>query len=258
MKKKYYIILSNDDGIKSAGLKALYDAVSGIAEILVVAPDAQRSGASHSISVSNPIKAVKRDYYGSKAYAVSGTPADCAKMGLLKFAKKKPDLLLSGINHGPNMAQFILYSGTVGAAAEAALLGIPAMAFSINEYEPEDFGFAVKYIRKMVLSILSKKIRIKPHSVLNINLPYKKEDEIKGIKVLPKGLREYEEKYVKGQGSGAAAYYYWHIIGKKIKREKDKTDADALEKGFITITPLHFDLNDNESLKKLQKIAFSK
>ena len=257
MKKRYYIVLSNDDGIGSAGLRALYEAVRPVADVLVSAPDMQRSGASHSISVDDLLRARKVDYYGAEAYAVSGTPADCAKLGLLKFAKSKPDLLLSGINHGPNMAQFILYSGTVGAAAEAALLGIPAMAFSIDTYEPKDFSFAVSYIRKLVLSALQGKLRLKKHTVLNVNLPDKPESGIKGIKVLPKGYREYEEKYIK-KPSKSGENYYWHIIGKKVKRKSDKTDADALAKGYITITPLSFDLNDRLELTSLKKVKFKK
>jgi 5'-nucleotidase len=255
MKKKYYVLISNDDGIRSEGLKALHDAVSSIAEVLVVAPDAQRSGASHSISVDDLLKARKAPYYGSKGYAISGTPADCAKLGLLRLAKRKPDLVLSGINHGPNMAQFILYSGTVGAAAEAALLGIPAMAFSIDTYEPKDFSFAVKYIRKTALAVLSGRVRIKSHTLLNVNIPDKKECDIKGVKVIPKGFMEYGEKYVQKKKTRHGIYYYWHIIGKKIQRKKDLTDADALQKGYITITPLNFDLNDRKSFNEIKRLA---
>jgi len=256
LKKKYYVVISNDDGIQSDGLKAVHEALKPIADVIISAPDIQRSGASHSISCINPIKVRNIHYNGSRAHAVSGTPADCAKLALLSLARRKPDLLISGINHGPNIAQFILYSGTVGAAAEAAILGIPAIAFSIDSYEPKDFVFAVKYIRQIALKVLKGKIKIKKHTMLNINFPDRKEGDIKGVKILPKGLNEYAEKYVKKIGKKGQDSYYWHILGKKIKRKKQLTDADGVEAGYITITPLYFDLNDADAIIKLKQKDF--
>ena len=253
MKKKYLVVISNDDGITSAGLRAVYDALKPVADVVVSAPDAQRSGAAHSISCTESVKVKRVDYDGSKAYAVSGTPADCAKLALLNFVKRKPDLFISGVNHGPNIAQFILYSGTVGAAAEAAILGIPAMAFSIDAYEPKDFTFAVKYIRQIALKVLEGSIKIKKHTLLNINFPA---GDIKGVKILPKGLHEYAEKYDIKVKAGDDTAYYWHIIGKKEKRKKHITDADGVEAGYITVTPLNFDLNDDESRVKLNLKKF--
>lgn len=257
MKKKYFVVISNDDGIKSDGLKAVYEALAPIADVLVSAPDTQRSGASHSISCLNIIKVRRVNYGNSKAYAVAGTPADCAKLALLKFAKRKPDLLISGINHGPNIAQFILYSGTVGAAAEAVILGIPAIAFSIDAYEPKDFSFAVSYVRKIALKVLQGAIKVEKHTMLNINFPDKKEGEIKGVKILPKGLHEYAEQYIKKGGNRDKTAYYWHIVGKKTKRKRHLTDADGVEAGFVTVTPLSFDLNTDKVRLKLKLNDFS-
>ncbi len=257
MKKKYYVVISNDDGIRSSGLKAVYEAIKPIADIVVSAPDSQRSGAAHSISCLNPIKVRQIPYGGSKAYAVAGTPADCAKLALLKFVKRKPDLLISGINHGPNISQFILYSGTVGAAAEAAILGIPALAFSIDNYEPEDFSFAINYIRQIALKVLEGRIKMKKYTMLNINFPGKKSGKIKGVKILPKGLHEYGEKYIKKAERNKRTVYYWHIIGKKTKRKKHLTDSDGVEAGFITVTPLDFDLNNNEAMAQLDPGSFA-
>jgi 5'-nucleotidase len=256
LKKKYFIIISNDDGIQSAGLKALYDALIPIADILVAAPDSQRSGASHSISIANPIKTVNVKYWKSKAYAISGTPADCAKLSILKLALRNPDLFISGINHGPNIAQFILYSGTVGAAAEAAMLGVPSMAFSIDAYEPQNFDFAVKYIQKIALKVLTGKIKFRRHSLLNINLPDKTESGIKGVKILPKGRNEYKEKYIRKISTKNGINYYWQIVGRQRKKNGKMTDADGVEAGFITITPLDFDLNDRESKARLKPGSF--
>lgn len=251
MKKKYLVVISNDDGITSEGLKAVYDALEPIADVIVSAPDTQRSGASHSISCTEFVEVKQISYGKAKAYAVSGTPADCAKLALLKFAKRRPDMLISGINHGPNIAQFILYSGTVGAAAEAAIMGIPAMAFSVDSYEPKDFEYAVGYIRKIALRVLQGAIRIKKHTLLNINFPAGGAGDIKGVKILPKGLHEYAEDYKQKGKKGNKTAYYWHIIGKKEKRKKHITDADGVEAGYITVTPLEFDLNDHEERVKL-------
>jgi 5'-nucleotidase len=248
MRKKYYIVISNDDGISSAGIKALYEAVEPIADVLIAAPDRQRSGASHAISVDSMITAEKKDFGMAEAFAISGTPADCAKLALFALVRRKPDLFISGVNHGPNMAQFILYSGTIGAAAEAAVLGIPAMAFSVDDYNPVDFKFCVSYIRQIALNVLKKKIRIKKHSLLNINIPYRSAGEIKGVKILPRGLLEYDEKYIQDKKkSGGKKSYFWHITGRKRGNRRRPTDADGLEKGYITVTSLSFDLNDRKN-----------
>ena len=256
VKKKYFCVISNDDGITAAGLKAVYEALEPLADILVSAPDTQRSGASHSISCDRSIRVKKVRYGSGQAYSVSGTPADCAKLALLTFAKRKPDLFISGVNHGPNIAQFVLYSGTVGAAAEAAILGVPALAFSIDEYAPENFVAAVQYIRKIALKVLQGGIRIKKHTLLNVNFPDTRNGTVKGVKIMPKGFYEYAEKYIKKSGGKNGTSYYWHIIGKKTIRKTHLTDADAVSGGFITITPLDFDLNDDEARVKLKPGVF--
>jgi 5'-nucleotidase len=257
VKKKYFVIISNDDGISSAGIKALYKAIEPLADVLVAAPDRQRSGASHAISVDSKIIARKFGFGKADAFAISGTPADCAKLALFTLSGRKPDLFISGVNHGPNMAQFILYSGTIGAAAEAAILGIPALAFSIDEYKPEDFDFCISYIRGVAANVLAKKIRIKPHILLNINIPYRHAEGIKGVKILPRGMLEYEEKYVlQKENKRKNKSYFWHIIGRKRGRRRVITDADGLERGYITVTPLSFDLNDRKYLESMEISGF--
>ena len=251
--RKPLIVISNDDGIKSAGLKTLYKAVAGLGDVIIAAPDRERSGASHSLSVIKPIKIKKVKFGTAKAYAVSGTPVDCAKLALLSLAGRKPDLLLSGINHGPNTAQFILYSGTIGAAAEAAILGIPALAFSIDSYEPREWEFAEDFIRRFVTAVLDKKIRMKPHTLLNVNLPHSPKAAVKGVKILPRGGNEYGEAYrlVKKDKKGGALYM--HTIMEKVKRKTDISDADGVESGYVTVTPLKFDLNDTDFMRKMKK-----
>jgi len=256
--KKPYIILSNDDGIKSAGLRAVYDAVSGMADVLIVAPDRERSGASHSFSIWPASIRVKRIEYGSaKAYSVSGTPVDCAKIALLNLAKRKPALFISGINHGPNIAQFIFYSGTIGAAAEAAMLGIPSIAFSIGSYEPIEWAFAAEFITDMVGRVLSGKIKIEKRGLLNINMPHKKPGKIKGLKILQGGRLDYGEKYAFVRKNNRGEKIYRHVISRKVKRKRDVTDSDGVESGYVTITPLKFDLNDRVSIKNMKKAGLN-
>ncbi|HRU39630.1 MAG TPA: 5'/3'-nucleotidase SurE [Candidatus Goldiibacteriota bacterium] len=250
--RKPLIILTNDDGIKSDGLKVLYEAVEGLGDILIAAPDRQRSGASHALSVIDEIRVKRLAFKDAEAYSVSGTPVDCAKLALLKLAKRKPSLVLSGINHGPNIAQFILYSGTIGAAAEAAVLGIPAVAFSIDSYVPEEWEYGRGFVRKFVSALLGKKIPLKRHSLINVNLPHLKPCGIRGIKVLPRGGVLYGEKYDMVSAKGGASKYR-HIITDKKKSKKNRFDADGVENGYVTVTGLNFDLNDISFMRKLSK-----
>lgn len=251
--KKTLIVISNDDGIKSGGLKILYEAVAGLGDVLIAAPDRQRSGASHSLSVISPIKTKKVKFGAAEAYSVSGTPVDCAKLALLSLAGRKPDILLSGINHGPNTAQFILYSGTIGAAAEAAILGIPSVAFSIDSYEPEEWEYAREFIRNFVSAVLKKRIGMKKHTLLNVNLPHMPKNKVKGVKILPRGGNEYGETYKLLKKDKNGNVLYRHIIMDKAVRKKYRCDADGVENGYITVTPLKFDLNDNDFMKKMKK-----
>lgn len=250
---KPLIILSNDDGIKAKGLKVLYEAVEGQGDIIIAAPDRQRSGASHALSVADPIKVTRVKFGRAKAYAVSGTPVDCAKIALLSLAKRRPALLVSGINHGPNIAQFILYSGTIGAAAEAAILGIPAVAFSIDSYVPSEWEYARRYIKYFVSGVLKGEIPVKKHLLLNVNFPHLKQGLIKGVKILPRGGNEFREKYravKKGPGGGI---FYMHDILERVNKGRGMSDAGGVEKGYITVTPLNFGLNDSGFIKALKK-----
>lgn len=247
--KKPYILISNDDGIKAEGLRELAGAMAGFAEVIICAPDTEKSGYSHAISILHDLKPVKVKFKDFKAYAINGTPADCVKLGVLALAKKKPDLVVSGINHGPNNGRFILYSGTVGAAAEGAIMGIPAIAVSLASYaDKRDFKTAAAYAAKTAKAVTQGKVTIPNHSMLNINVPDASAVKIKGVKFMDKGRCEYEEKYIK-KGSGYRLY-----IGDRIRIGgfADKADSHALEQGYITITPLSFDLNDRKLMKLIK------
>jgi 5'-nucleotidase len=249
--KKPLIVISNDDGIKANGLRALYDELVKFADVIVAAPDSERSGASHSITISNRIRVRKVRFAKSYGYEVSGTPADCVKLALYNICTRKPDLVVTGINHGPNYGMFIIYSGTVGAATEAALLGIPAIAVSMDEFSVNaDFGHAAVFAAGVARQVLDKKLKIKKFTLLNINVPGKP-GLIKGVKILPRNTDQFVEKYVEKKHKGTV-YYYWHIAD-RIATGKGISDVDAVEKGYITITPLSFDLTDMVFLKELKR-----
>ncbi|MEI7639954.1 MAG: 5'/3'-nucleotidase SurE [bacterium] len=255
MKKR--ILISNDDGIHAKGLKELYAALKGLGDITVIAPDEQRSGASHAITITAAIKVKKVKFEDTEAIMVKGTPADCVKLGLDVFMKKKPDLVISGINHGPNTASNMIYSGTIGAATEAAVLGIPAIAASVYSYvEETDFTYSKKIIREIAQRVLSGELRPARYGLLNLNIPYLPESKIKGVKVLPAGTYDYDDHYVVTKTESGTFYFLEGMdktVGKN-RNAKGMNDAEAIEKGYVTLTPLHFDLTDYDFLKKLKRI----
>jgi 5'-nucleotidase len=253
--KKPFIVISNDDGIKAKGLKELYYALRDIGDVFIISPDRSRSGQSHAISLCKPLLVNKVKFADTFAYKVKGTPVDCAKLALLYFCKgKKIDLLVSGINHGANTGTNIIYSGTVGIATEAAFLGIPAVATSIHTFDKDaEFAGAKGYIRRIVKAILSGRLKVKKHTVLNVNIPYRM--KIKGMKVLPKGHYEYDEKYLHKKAAKKGQIFYLDLIetGMKAHRRNLRADVHEIEKGYVTLTPLHFDLTDYDEIKIIKK-----
>jgi len=253
--KKPYIVISNDDGISAKGFSALYSGLPPGCEVLAIAPDTKKSGASHSVTLDGPLSVEEIKFMGISACKVKGTPADCVKIAMSNFVRRQPDLVISGVNHGPNTASNILYSGTIGAAAEAAILGIPALAFSLYSYDEDaDFTFTKGLIRWIVGLVLKKRIIIRKYGLLNVNIPYLKQSLIKGIKILPAGAYIYNEKY-RQSGKGRVRNYYLYSKGKREIRQDNHvmTDAHAVEQGYVAITPLQFDLTDNKSIKSLIK-----
>ena len=247
--KRPFILIANDDGIKAKGLHELAHAVASFAEVMICAPDTEKSGYSHAISILHDLKPKRADFKGFKAYAINGTPADCVKLGVLALAGKRPALVISGINHGPNNGRFILYSGTVGAAAEAAIMGIPAIAVSLASYSEErDFRTAAIYAAKIAKAVTDGEITPPNHSMLNLNVPDASSVKIRGVKFIDKGRCEYEEKYIK-KGNAYRLY-----IGDRLKKgmKVKPADSHALEQGYITVTPLSFDLNDKRLMKLLK------
>lgn len=248
------ILLTNDDGIYSAGIYALYKKLRRLGECTVVAPDAERSAQGHAITLTVPLRVneAKRDgkFFG---YAVSGTPADCVKIALMAILKgrRKPDLIISGINRGPNLGINILYSGTVSGATEGAILGIPSFAVSLASFKWHNFEAALTFSYKLARAILSKRLPV--HTLLNVNVPALPESKIKGIKITRQGMSAfYRESYDRREDPSKRVYYWLRSHKTQINGDA-MTDAVAVKNGYISVTPLHYDMTDYEDLRTLSQ-----
>lgn len=241
------ILLTNDDGINAPGIHALIKEFSQIADIFVAAPDAERSATSQAITVHQPIRVDKEvlNYPNTKAWRIGGTPTDCVKIALEAGLMNKPDIVISGINHGPNLGTDILYSGTVSAAIEAALHGIPAIALSLDFWQPghkwqiEDFSQAANSAKTIVAKTL--KNRLPPNTLLNVNIPAGKESA--KIVTTKLGIRQYENTFERREDPSGRTYYW--MGGKAIDAgNASDTDIAAVKAGNISVTPVHFDLTN--------------
>ncbi|OPJ56700.1 5'/3'-nucleotidase SurE [Clostridium chromiireducens] len=248
------ILITNDDGINAPGIIALAKEVSKEHKVIIVAPREQKSASSHSISIHSPIKIKEELIEGldCKAYSVVGTPADCTQVGL-SFLKENIDVVISGINKGPNVGTDILYSGTVSAAIEGAIYGIPSIAVSMDvDYEKDDENYskAVKWAIK-VLNIAKEKY-MESDVVLNLNIPNLDERDIKGIKICKIGKSTYKTEYILLESNEEGDLYT--TKGTRNDIEKDETDLYYLSKGYVTLTPLHFDFTNFDILEKVKGI----
>ena len=243
------ILITNDDGITAPGIRNLVEAVKDLGNIIVVAPDKAQSGMGHAITIGQPLRMTKVELFkGVEAWKVSGTPVDCVKLAVDKILHRKPDICLSGINHGANHSINVIYSGTMSAAMEASIESIPSIGFSLMDYSVEaDFTASRFYINKIVSSLLKKKLD--KHFLLNVNIPKLPLELIKGVKLCKQAYAKYEEDFderTDPQGSK----YYW-LTGKFINFDKSKdTDVWALENNFVSVVPVQFDLT-NYKLKVL-------
>lgn len=245
------ILITNDDGYNSKGIKALINAVKNLGKILIVAPDSPQSGMGHAISVNKPIRCYKTNFFDSvEAYCCTGTPVDCIKMGLYLLKEKKPDLILSGINHGSNVSTNILYSGTMSAAVEGALSGIPSVGYSLTDYS-EDADF--QYSEKIVQTIAKKVIKegLKKGTCLNVNIPNVKENQVKGIKVCRQGRAFWDDTF-DHRKDPLGKDYYWLTGSFSSKEQALDTDINYLENNYVTIVPTQFDMTCHDSVDELK------
>ncbi|CUT03619.1 5'/3'-nucleotidase SurE [Candidatus Kryptobacter tengchongensis] len=249
-----HILVSNDDGINSEGIYALAMELRKIADVTVVAPEKQMSAVGHAITVQYPLR-VNPFYKNGElfGYAVDGTPADAVKLAVKALLKdKKIDLLISGINHGTNTSINIIYSGTVSAATEGTILGIPSIAISLATYAPNpDFSFAAKFAVKLAEFVF--KNGLPKGTLLNVNVPPVSENEIKGVLVTRQGSAFWDDWFeIRKDPNGRD--YYW-LAGRFINYEQGDLSADhtAVQNNYISITPIHFDLTNYKAIDELKK-----
>ncbi|NQT25755.1 5'/3'-nucleotidase SurE [candidate division KSB1 bacterium] len=250
MERKPFFMLSNDDGIDAPGLHAMYDVLKEIGEVAVVAPATEMSAVGHAITLSDPLRVWsyhrRGEFFG---YAVKGTPADCIKIGYWALLKRKPDVVISGINLGANTGINTIYSGTVSAATEGAILGVPSFAISLATYEDPKFEYAAKFAAKITLELLQRGL---PEGVfLNVNVPACDEEEIQGISITRQGKAVYKETFDK-RNDPRGNVYYW-LSGQKVEPETSlDVDDGAVAANRVSITPVHYDLTKYDVLDELK------
>lgn len=247
------ILITNDDGVTAPGIRNLVEAVKDLGKIVVVAPDKPQSGMGHAITIGHPLRlAPVHDFEGIEAWQCTGTPVDCVKLAVDKVLHRKPDLCLSGINHGANHSINVIYSGTMSAAVEAAIESIPSVGFSLLDYSIEaNFEAARKYARMVVEMMLKKKLD--KHTVLNVNIPAADVELIKGIRICRQAYAKYEEDFIERMDPNSKKYYW--LTGKFVNFDKGRdTDVWALENNYVSLVPVQFDLTNYVLKDKLQKM----
>ena len=245
------ILLTNDDGIHAAGLRALYEALKPEHQVYIAAPESEMSAVGHAITLSSPIMVqdVQRDgvFFG---YAVKGTPADCVKLAVQELLDTPPDMVLSGINVGANVGVNILYSGTVSAATEGAFLGIRSAAISLVATEDPDFRFAARFSREIVRFINASDL--KDGTALNVNIPALPPEKIRGICLTRQGTSRFMERFER-RTDPRGRVYYWLMGEKFVENGNPHNDSVALSRDMITITPIHYDLTCETELERLNR-----
>ena len=234
------ILLTNDDGFEAPGLAALVEAFRGFKDLAIAAPDEQASASGHSISLHRPIKAQADPRYKiEKAFRVSSTPANCVRLAILQLLPWKPDLVISGVNQGANYGSLIFYSGTVAAAAEAVLLGIPAMAVSLTSHTSKDFTVAASYAKHLAGHIGGR--GLEPGTLLNVNVPPLSAGEIKGSALTHQGKFRHVDDLAPHPD---LAHHYRYVLDSPTEPslEDPQSDVARVGAGFISVTPLHMDL----------------
>ncbi len=257
MTNRPLILVTNDDGITAPGIRALIDVMNTIGDVVVVAPDSPQSGMGHAITLDSTLYCteITVDKGPQKEYQCSGTPADCVKLAVNELMSRKPDLCVSGINHGSNSSINVIYSGTMSAAIEAGIEGVPAIGFSLLDYRwTADFEPLKPFIEKITRNAL--KNSIPSDVVLNVNFPLLPKKEIKGIKICRQAKAHWVEKFDKRQ-SPMGKDYYW-LTGEFVNEDKgDDTDEAALAHGYISVVPTQFDLTAHHAIQKLNSWDFN-
>ena len=248
------ILITNDDGVSAPGIAALVEAVKDLGKLVVIAPDKAQSGMGHAITIGSPLRMSRVHNFGEdiESYSCNGTPVDCVKLAVDKILHRKPDICISGVNHGANHSINIIYSGTMSAALEAAIESIPSVGFSLLDYSLDaDFSGAKKYARLIVEQILKSK-SIDKHLCLNVNFPAVNVKELKGLKMCRQAYAKYEEDFMERTDPHGRKYYW--LTGDFVNFDKGRdTDVWALNHNFASVVPVQFDLTNYKLMEKLKK-----
>jgi 5'-nucleotidase len=253
--KKPLILVVNDDGISAPGIRTLIGRMNDFGEVVVVAPEGPQSGMGHAITINATLRCDKItiDDGAQTEYSVSGTPVDCVKLAVNQILDRKPHLCVSGINHGSNSSINVIYSGTMSAAVEGALEGIPSIGFSLLDFSHDaDFSEGEQYIRKITQSVLEHGL---PEGVcLNVNIPKsKKNEKIKGIRICRQAKANWEEEFDERKDPNGRTYYW--LTGKFVNYDKGgDTDERALENHFVSVVPVQYDVTAHHAISVLNNI----
>lgn len=248
------ILITNDDGITAPGIKVLIEQMSELGDIVVVAPDSPQSGMGHAVTIAKPLRLDKVEVYeGVRMYQCSGTPVDCVKLAVNKVLHKKPDLLVSGINHGFNSSINVIYSGTMSAAMEGAIEGIPSVGFSLGDFRQDaDFSATRPYVSAIAKEILANGLPL--GTLLNVNFPVG--HHIKGIKVCRQAIAKWSEEFDERIDPHGRPYFW--LTGKFLLNDKgEDTDEYALNEGYASVVPVHFDFTSYNAIPTLKNWNFN-
>jgi len=255
MAAKPLILITNDDSIQAKGIANLVEAMRPLGDLLVVAPDKPQSGMGHAITINHPLRLKKVSVFeGIESYTCSGTPVDCVKLAIYEIIKGRPTLLVSGINHGSNAATNVLYSGTMSAAVEGAIEGIPSIGFSLLDHHSEaDFEAAAHYAREIAQRALSEGIQ--KGVCLNVNIPKGRPETIQGVKICRQGRAFWEDSFDK-RTDPFGVDYFW-LTGDFNSTDKgEDTDMWALENNYISVVPTQFDMTAHHLISSLNEWEF--
>jgi 5'-nucleotidase len=248
--EKPVILVTNDDGVQAGGLAALAASLDDVGEIWVVAPGSERSASSHALTLRRPIRV---EWLAERRVSVEGSPADGVLLAVRKLLKTRPALVVSGINHGPNLGDDVNYSGTVAAAMEATILGIPAFAISLARRGSANFNPAARFARSLATRVFEN--GLPAGCMLNVNVPDLPVEEIRGVKVTRLARRTYQDM-IKEQPDGPGRTAYWIGDGRPISEDAEDADCTAIAQGWITVTPLRLDMTDHDFLENVRQWGF--
>lgn len=241
------LLCTNDDGIHARGLAVLAEAAAAHGRVEIVAPDRQQSASSHSLTLHRPLRVTR---VGERRYTVDGTPTDCVLIAVNELLDERPDFVLSGVNHGPNMGEDVLYSGTVAAAMEATILGVPAVAVSFAGEDPAGIEAFGPLLERLVGSLL-RRADFPEETFFNVNLPDRAPEEVDGIRVTALGRRVYSDSLTRSTDPRGAEYL-WIGGGRSRWRGREDSDFRAVQAGLVSVTPLHLDLTNFELMEEVR------